>query len=51
MNCTQKPFVVSDEIVSGDGRELKVLHTLKDDNNYITLTIEVEVNKFKFDDV
>ena len=28
-----------------------VTYTKKDDNNYITLTIEVDVNKFKFDDV
>ena len=27
-----------------------VTYTKKDDNNYITLTIEVDVNKFKFDD-
>ena len=27
-----------------------VTFTKKDDNNYITLTIEVDVNKFKFDD-
>ena len=28
----------------------EVTFTKKDDNNYITLTIEVDVNKFKFDD-
>lgn len=28
-----------------------VTYTKKDDNKYITLTIEVDVNKFKFDDV
>ena len=28
-----------------------VTFTKKDDNNYITLTIEVDVNKFKFDDM
>ena len=27
-----------------------VTYTKKDDSNYITLTIEVDVNKFKFDD-
>lgn len=27
-----------------------VTYTKKDDNNYIALTIEVDVNKFKFDD-
>lgn len=40
-----------DEIVSEmDGIE-GVTYTKKDDNNYITLTIEVDVNKFKFDDM
>ena len=39
-----------DEVVSEmDGIE-GVTYTKKDDNNYITLTIEVDVNKFKFDD-
>ena len=39
-----------DEVVSElEGIE-GVTYTKKDDNNYITLTIEVDVNKFKFDD-
>ena len=51
MNGTQKPFVVSETRLYRRWKELKVLHTLKkDDINYITLTIEVDVNKFKFDD-
>ena len=40
-----------DEIVSEMEGIEGVTYTKKDDNNYITLTIEVDVNKFKFDDV
>ena len=39
-----------DEIVSEMEGIEGVTYTKKDDNNYITLTIEVDVNKFKFDD-
>jgi len=40
-----------DEVVSEMEGIEGVTYTKKDDNNYITLTIEVDVNKFKFDDV
>ena len=39
-----------DEVVSEMEGIEGVTYTKKDDNNYITLTIEVDVNKFKFDD-
>ena len=39
-----------DEIVAEMEGIEGVTYTKKDDNNYITLTIEVDVNKFKFDD-
>ena len=39
-----------DEIVSEMEGIEGVTYTKKDDINYITLTIEVDVNKFKFDD-
>ena len=39
-----------DEIVSEMEGIEGITYTKKDDNNYITLTIEVDVNKFKFDD-
>ena len=47
---TEAVRIQRDEVVSEmDGIE-GVTYTKKDDNNYITLTIEVDVNKFKFDD-
>ena len=39
-----------DEVVAEMEGIEGVTYTKKDDNNYITLTIEVDVNKFKFDD-
>ena len=40
-----------DEIVSEMEGIEGVTYTKKDDINYITLTIEIDVNKFKFDDM